>query len=89
MEFKKHQAIKRLDILGNKFKMYVDSSDKKVFDEVIKLSEKLDSTLTDCRTVVAERTDFSISQENVEIIPIRSDNKCKNMPAANYSGLYR
>lgn len=67
MEFMKHKAIKKLDITPTGFIMHVDSSDQKVFDGVVELSTKLDSTLQQCRDVVRQRTPYRIEQSTITV----------------------
>ena len=67
MEFLKHKAIRHLDTQKDKFVMEVDTSDKAVYKEVVKLREKLNKTLQECREVVEERTPYSITQKDVVI----------------------
>lgn len=73
MEFKKHQAIKRLIIHNDSFEMLVDSSDENVFNGVVKLSKKLDETLQYCKRAVEERTPYSISQSKIIITPTNAE----------------
>lgn len=73
MEFRKHQAIKRLEIQEKKFVMNVDESDGEVYDGVVVLGGKLNKTLQQCRDVVDKRTPFTISRTEVEIIPIQGE----------------
>ncbi len=67
LEFKKHQAIKRLEILPTSLKAYVDYSDPELVAPLDELFEKLNSTLSYCVRVIEEITPFSIAQKTVEI----------------------
>lgn len=70
MEFKKHKAIRSLVIEPERFVMKVDTSDQNVFEGVLELREKLRETLTECRRVTGERTGYTISQEDIVIVPV-------------------
>ena len=67
MEFKKHKAIKHIQINKNEFEMSVDKSDKMVYEEVKKLKKKLEETMNYCINVVEKRTPFVISQKKIII----------------------
>ncbi len=69
MEFRKHQAIKRLLIEEDAFTMIVDTSDDDVYQEVIKLKGKLNRTLQECKEVVEQRTPYRITQSEIIIRP--------------------
>lgn len=69
MEFRKHEAIRHLDINEDSFVMHVNSSDSVVYEGVIKLEGKLDSTLQYCRDVVAKRTPYEIRQKTITMKP--------------------
>lgn len=69
MEFRKHQAIRRIRIMENAFLMEVDKSDPEVFGEILELKEKLGETLTYCRTLLERRTKFSIRQKEILVVP--------------------
>lgn len=73
MEFRKHQAIRRLTTDEKTFTMEVDESDEIVFKETMKLVEKLNLTLKECRDVVEKKTPFKITQEEIIVIPIRGE----------------
>lgn len=73
MEFRKHQAIRRLTIQEEAFILEVDTEEEAVWAEILKLKEKLNQTLTECRTVTAKRTPFTISQKEVLIQKMRGD----------------
>lgn len=69
MEFRKHQAIRKLLIHEDSFVMVVDTSDETVYKEVLKLGSKLKRTLEECREVVEKRTPYCISQKSIIIQP--------------------
>lgn len=70
MEFRKHQAIRKLTIHEKEFVMEVDASDPAVFAATMELRDKLSQTLTECREVIRQRTPFSITQEEIIVLPI-------------------
>jgi len=67
VEFKKHQAIKRLEFESDCLKAYVDYSDADISTSLDELFEKLNDTLAYCIDVVKKRTPFSICQKRVEV----------------------
>lgn len=69
MEFKKHQAIKQLIIKEDAFIMVVDTSEPVVYQEVLKLKDKLNETLSECKAVVEQRTPYQITQSEILIQP--------------------
>lgn len=69
MEFRKHQAIRRLVIEEDAFIMIVDTSDEEVYQAVLKLKGKLNKTLQECKEVVEQRTPFRITQSEIIIKP--------------------
>ncbi len=69
MEFRKHQAIRRLSVTEDAFELLVDTSDAEVYRGVLELKEKLEQTLQECRRVVAERTPYRMTQRKLLIQP--------------------
>ena len=69
MEFKKHQAIRQLNINEDSLVMIVDRSDENVYQGVLELKEKLDQTFQECRKVIRERTPYRIAQREILIQP--------------------
>lgn len=66
MEFRKHEAIRHLEVRDDAFVLHIDASDQLVYEAIQKLEVKLDETLQYCRKVVEERTPYRISQERIE-----------------------
>ena len=62
MEFKKHHAIRQLNVNEDSLVMIVDRSDENVYQGVLELKEKLDQTFKECRKVIRERTPYRIAQ---------------------------
>lgn len=73
IEFKKHLAIKHLDITEKEFVMTVDSSDQEIYEAVLQLKDKLFLTFSECRDVVETRTPYHITQERIRIVPLGSE----------------
>lgn len=69
MEFKKHQAIKQLEIDEDAFTLIVDTSDEVVYEGVVVLMGKLNETLQACKEVVEKRTPYRITQSEIRIKP--------------------
>lgn len=69
MEFKKHQAIRQLNVNEDSLVMIVDRSDENVYQGVLELKEKLDQTFQECRKVIRERTPYRIAQREILIQP--------------------
>lgn len=67
LEFKKHQAIKRLEFTPTAMKVYVDYSDHELSDKLDILFEKLNETLRYCVELIEKCTPFSIAQKSIEI----------------------
>lgn len=65
MEFRKHQAIRAVDLEEQRVVIHAESGDPELRKGVVRLSEKLEEKLQICRAVVAARTPFSITQERV------------------------
>lgn len=77
MEFRKHLAIKKLIISEDTFTMLVDTTDEEVYKGVLKLREKLNQTLQECKEVVEKRTPYNISQSEILIQPyVRGEAGC-------------
>lgn len=67
IEFLKHQAIKTLSIQEETFVMKIDTQDEIIWESIVKLKEKLNQTLQECRKVVSERTPFDITQSEIVV----------------------
>jgi len=78
LEFKRHRAIRRLDILDPAFVLEVSTAEEKVMEQIRILVRKMQRTLTYCRAVVNERTPYTITQEKVLIHEL--DVSCKAAP---------
>ena len=65
-------AVPRMDILPQGFLLHVDLPDPGLRLAVEQMVAKMQATLDLCRSVVAERTPYRITQEWVETIPFQS-----------------
>lgn len=65
--FKKHKAIKRVEVLPDHIAVFAGTDDPAIHDGIRETVEKLADTLDYCRRVTAERTPFVIPQERVEL----------------------
>lgn len=65
IEWRKHKAIKHMEITETAFVLDVSEDDKKVLDFVDNSALKLQGTLDYCRRITAERTPFKIKQQFV------------------------
>lgn len=65
MEFRKHQAIRSVDLEEQRVVIRAETDDPEVQEGIVRLSEKLDEKLQSCRAVAAARTPFAITQEQV------------------------
>ena len=67
IEFMKHEAVHSLDITDKDFIMGIQSDDPKIIEGLNILAGKMKKTLDYCRSVVNNRTSFTITQEDVII----------------------
>ena len=67
IEFMKHEAVHSLEITDKAFIMGIKSDDQKIIEGLNILKGKMKKTLDYCRSVVNNRTFFTITQEDVII----------------------
>lgn len=67
IEFMKHEAVHSLDITDKAFIMGIQSDDPKIIEGLNILAGKMKKTLDYCRSVVNNRTSFTITQDDVII----------------------
>jgi len=67
IEFKKHEAIKRLEFMPTALRAYVDYSDPTLVPELDELFQKLNGTLAYCVDVIQTCTPFSVYQTKIEV----------------------
>lgn len=67
IEFGKHEAIKEVLVQKDRFVLLVDTKDEFVFNNIKKMSGKMQKTLDECRTAVNGRTPHTLTQKYIEI----------------------
>lgn len=67
LSFNMHRAVRGLEITEDAFTLTVDASDARIFEELKKMTVKMQKTLDECREAVEGRTPYAISQEKVLI----------------------
>lgn len=67
IEFMKHEAVRSLEITDKTFVVGIKSDDQKIIEGLNVLVSKMKKTLDYCRSVVNNRTSFTITQEDVII----------------------
>ena len=66
IEFGKHEAIREVRVLQDSFVLMIETNDDFVLNNIKEMSVKMQETLDACRAAVNERTDFVITQKNIE-----------------------
>ncbi len=64
-EFKKHEAVRRVDITDDAFTLIVKTEEEKDYDGILELAGKMRMTLDYCVKVAEERTPWTITQREV------------------------
>ncbi len=64
---RRHQAVKDLLITDDAFVVEVETDDEELRKVIVKMVEKMQETLDECRKVTEERSPFTIRQKTVEI----------------------
>jgi hypothetical protein len=67
IEFGKHEAIKEVEVLEDRFVLVIDTDDEYVFGNIKKMSLKMQKTLDDCRRAIIGRTPYTITQKTIEL----------------------
>lgn len=67
VEFGKHEAIKEVAVLEDKFVLMIDTDDDFVFNNIQKMAGKMQKTLDECRLAVTGRTPHTITQKSIEL----------------------
>ena len=67
IEFMKHEAITGLEINEKEFVVEATTDDENLYGSLLKMIEKMQKTLNQCREAVNNNTDFKITQELVRI----------------------
>lgn len=71
IEFGKHEAIKEVRVLEDRFVLIIDTDDDFVLNNIKKMAGKMQKTLDECRCAVIGRTPYVITQKTIEL-------RCKN-----------
>ena len=61
------RAVRRLLVSDSEFTLYVHTEEEEIRAQILKLADKIQSTLDYCRTVVKNRTPYTITREKVLI----------------------
>lgn len=64
-EFKKHIAVKKLNITREDCIMHVDTEEQEVYDGIATLAGKMQDTLDYCASVISQRTPYEITQRRI------------------------
>lgn len=67
IEFGKHEAIKEVVDFKDKFVLMIDTDDEFVYNNIKKMSVKMQKTLDECRRAVIGRTPYVITQKTIEL----------------------
>lgn len=67
IEFGKHEAIKEVQVLEDKFVLVVDTDDEFVYNNIRKMSLKMQKTVDECQLAVTGRTPYTITQKSIEL----------------------
>lgn len=67
IEFGKHEAIKEVEVLEDRFVLVIDTDDEYVFGNIKKMSLKMQKTLDECRRAIIGRTPYTITQKTIEL----------------------
>ena len=67
IEFGKHEAIKDVLVLEDRFVLVIDTDDEFVYNNISKMAGKMQKTVDECRRAVAGRTPYTITQERIEL----------------------
>ncbi|MEE3334279.1 MAG: hypothetical protein VZR54_08450 [Ruminococcus sp.] len=67
IEFGKHEAIKEVEVLEDRFVLIIDTDDEYVFGNIKKMSLKMQKTLDECRRAIIGRTPYTITQKTIEL----------------------
>ncbi len=67
IEFGKHEAIKEVVVLEDRFVLVVDTDDEFVYNNIKKMASKMQKTVDECCFAVTGRTPYTITQKSIEI----------------------
>lgn len=67
IEFGKHEAIKEVKVLDDRFALMIETNDDFVYNNIKKMAAKMQKTLDDCNRAVTGRTPYIINQKTIEL----------------------
>ena len=67
IEFGKHEAIKEVKVLEDRFVLLIDTDDDFVYNNIEKMAKKMQKTVDDCQKAVTGRTTHTITQKSIEL----------------------
>lgn len=67
IEFGKHEAIKEVVVLEDRFVLMIDTDDEFVINNIRKMARKMQKTVDECNLAVTGRTPYTITQKTIEI----------------------
>lgn len=70
-EHLRHRAVHSLEIAPEAFILRIDDSDPAITGSIRSMTEKMQTTLDDCRAAVNGRTGFELTQREVRVLPDR------------------
>ena len=63
----KHEAIKEVVVLNDRFVLDIDTDDDFVYNNIEKMASKMQKTLDECNRAVNDRTPYTITQKQIEL----------------------
>ncbi len=67
IEFGKHEAIKEVVVLDDRFVLNIDTNDDFVYNNIEKMAVKMQKTVDECNRAVTGRTPYTITQKKIEL----------------------
>ena len=71
IEFGKHEAIKEVAVSDQEFVLIIDTDDKTVYNNIRKMSLKMQKTVDECCAAVTGRTPYVITQKAIKLKRIK------------------
>lgn len=66
-EYRRHMAVRKLELTEDAFTLRFDDSDAVLDEQILRMAEKMQKTLDDCRAAVNGRTPYVITQREVRL----------------------